>query len=680
MGKIILLDDSLSNKIAAGEVVERPASIVKELVENAIDAGSTVIEIFIEAAGLKSIRIVDNGDGIGAEDVLRAFERHATSKIKNEQDLFRIRTLGFRGEALPSIASVSHLEMRTSTGEGMGTRVVIEGGKILTHEGASLRKGTDITVSNIFFNTPARLKYLKSEATELGTISDVVNRLAISHPEVSFKLVSNEKSLLKTAGNGNLAQVFASIYGLEAARKMVPVHGESLDFTIDGLLGLPEMTRASRSYITILVNGRYIKNFLITKAILDGYHTLLPINRYPYALINIILDPYLVDVNVHPSKMEVRISKEKELMELVMQMIREKMQELSLIPSGIPTIKKEKHLVEQTMMNFHEKNVESVNENLNKRNPQSLKDYSSTDGGFYKENPQSLKPFKSQSQFADRPSQKTIDYLNDQISDDNLIAEKIHHEDAYESNTNMQNRRADNTSEKHDEEQKISTTENAVDVHPAEATIAILNDQANAETASEPKMPKLYAIGQLHGTYILAQNEIGLYIIDQHAAQERMKYEFFKVKLAEVDQSLQDLLIPITLEFPSDKVIKLTEYLHVLSQIGVCLESFGANSYIIRATPVWFPNGAEDSLIEELIEQVIATKKVDIGKIRESAAIMMSCKGSIKANHHLRMEEMQTLLDDLGQTSDPFTCPHGRPVIIQFSQYELEKMFKRVMG
>ncbi|MEH7110113.1 DNA mismatch repair endonuclease MutL, partial [Bacillus sp. JJ1764] len=295
MGKIIQLDDALSNKIAAGEVVERPASVVKELVENSIDAGSTVIEIEVEEAGLAKIRITDNGDGIEEEDVLIAFQRHATSKIKDENDLFRIRTLGFRGEALPSIASVSRLEMSTSTGEGAGNRIVIEGGKVDIFEKAPSRRGTDIVITDLFFNTPARLKYMKTIHTELGNITDVVNRLALSHPEVAFRLIHNERKLLQTNGNGDVRQVLAAIYGMSIAKQLVPISGSSLDYKISGFASMPEVTRASRNYISTMINGRFIKNYSLAKAIQEGYHTLLPIGRFPIVYLNIEMDPLLVD-------------------------------------------------------------------------------------------------------------------------------------------------------------------------------------------------------------------------------------------------------------------------------------------------------------------------------------------------------------------------------------------------
>jgi DNA mismatch repair protein MutL len=613
MRKIIQLDDALANKIAAGEVVERPASVVKELVENAIDAGSTIIEIEIEEAGLAKIRIIDNGDGIEESDVLTAFQRHATSKIKNESDLFRIRTLGFRGEALPSIASVSRLEMKTSTGSEAGTRVVIEGGKLEIHEKSSSRQGTDITVSDLFFNTPARLKYMKTIHTELGNITDVVGRIALSHPEISFRLIHNERKLLHTNGNGDVRQVLAAIYGLSIVKMMVPIHIESLDYKVTGYISLPEVTRASRNYISTMINGRFIKNYSIARAIQDGYHTLLPIGRYPVVLLNVGMDPLLVDVNVHPSKMEVRISKEQELTELITNAIQSNFKTKTLIPSGTIPVKQDRPKSEQTTLILDEKPI-----------------------------------LRSETTF----------------STQNLVKEPL-------SVPFM--------------EQEVPT-EYKTPVREVESDV-VVESQEESETLdevvlsvpSENRVPMLYPIGQMHGTYILAQNEMGLYIIDQHAAQERIKYEYYREKVGQVENELQELLVPLTFEYAANEYMKMVEYQKELEQVGLFFEEFGTNCFIIRSHPQWFPKGMEKEIIEEMIEQLLEMKKVDVKKLREEAAIMMSCKASIKANHHLRTDEIQALLNDLRNSSDPFTCPHGRPIIIHYSTYEMEKMFKRVM-
>lgn len=619
MGKIIQLDDRLSNKIAAGEVVERPASVVKELVENAIDAGSTVIEVEVEEAGLGKIRILDNGDGISEEDVLMAFQRHATSKIKNDDDLFRIRTLGFRGEALPSIASVSRFEMKTSTGE-VGSRVVFEGGVLQVHEAAAARKGTDIIVTDLFFNTPARLKYLKTVHTELGNITDIMNRLALSHPEISFRLIHNDRKLLHTTGNGDVRQVLAAIYGVNIVKKMVPITATSLDYKVTGWIALPEITRASRNYISTMINGRFIKNYPLVKAVQEGYHTLLPIGRYPIVLLSVEMDPILVDVNVHPSKMEVRLSKEQELNQLVTDVIKKVFKSQELIPSGfIQQEKKEKPPSEQTFLEL--------------------------DHVVEKEIPVERAVFKESAKREPIRSEIVKEVIQSPVS--------------------------------------VVKEESLAPIRTESVTVVEIEEEVVAETdllqESKLRVPPFYPIGQMHGTYILAQNEKGLYIIDQHAAQERIKYEYFREKVGDVQSELQELLVPITLEYSTDEALKIMEHQHELERVGVFLEPFGHNSFILRSHPQWLPKGEEKELMEEMIEQLLHMKKVDIHKLREEAAIMMSCKASIKANHHLRQDEIQALLDELRSTSDPFTCPHGRPIIIHYSTYEMEKMFKRVM-
>ncbi|WP_077211601.1 DNA mismatch repair endonuclease MutL [Bacillus dakarensis] len=628
MGKIIQLDDALSNKIAAGEVVERPASVVKELVENAIDAGSTIVEIEVEEAGLSKIRIIDNGDGIAEDDVLMAFNRHATSKIKDDNDLFRIRTLGFRGEALPSIASVSRLEMKSSTGDA-GTKIVIAGGKVETFEKSASRKGTDITVTDLFYNTPARLKYMKTIHTELGNITDIVNRLALSHPEVSIRLVHNERKLLHTNGNGDVRQVLAAIYGFNIVKKMIPIEESSLDFSVRGWIALPEITRASRNYISTMINGRFIKNYPLVKAIQEGYHTLLPIGRYPIVCLNIEMDPLLVDVNVHPSKMEVRFSKEQELNGFISSVIKAAFKTKELIPAGFSHEKKEVPKSEQTML---ELDHISLNDDVKTTAAETTWE-------------------------SDSPADFSAHVVEERVS----LTPVTREED-------------DERSAKRTELLRESVTSPVIrEQAPMNVKIDIVQEERPS------RIPPLYPIGQMHGTYILAQNDKGLYIIDQHAAQERIKYEFFKEKVGQVRKELQEMLVPLTLEYSMDEYVKIVEHREKLEEVGVFLEPFGSTSFIIRSHPQWFPKGEEKETIEEMIEQLLQMKKVDIKKLREEAAIMMSCKGSIKANHYLQSSEIQALLDELRRTSDPFTCPHGRPIIIHYSTYEMEKMFKRVM-
>ncbi|AME05204.1 DNA mismatch repair endonuclease MutL [Bacillus siamensis] len=625
MAKVIQLSDELSNKIAAGEVVERPASVVKELVENAIDANSTVIEIDIEEAGLSSIRVLDNGEGMETDDCKRAFRRHATSKIKDENDLFRVRTLGFRGEALPSIASVSHLEIKTSIGEGAGTHLILQGGNIISEQKSSSRKGTEIIVTNLFFNTPARLKYMKTVHTELGNITDVVNRIALAHPEVSIRLRHQGKNLLQTNGNGDVRHVLAAIYGTAVAKKMIPLHVSSLDFEVKGYIALPEITRASRNYMSSVINGRYIKNFPLVKAVHEGYHTLLPIGRHPITFIEITMDPILVDVNVHPSKLEVRLSKETELHELIRDGIKEVFQKQRLIPSAQLPKKSAPAPVknEQQFITFEESAPE-------RKLPEKMPE-------------PSYSPMKLSSVVKEPASVIEEEFLPKEADDDVLS--------------------------------EISMPEPEAPV----SDIPEPEEEAVSEEIREERVPVMYPIGQMHGTYILAQNENGLYIIDQHAAQERIKYEYFREKVGQVEPEVQDMIVPLTFHYAANEALIIEQHQQELESVGVFLEAFGTNSYIVRCHPAWFPKGEEAELIEEIIQQVLDAKRIDIKKLREEAAIMMSCKGSIKANRHLRNDEIKALLDDLRRTTDPFTCPHGRPIIIHHSTYEMEKMFKRVM-
>ncbi|WP_377864712.1 DNA mismatch repair endonuclease MutL [Bacillus sp. R86525] len=647
MGKIRKLDDQLSNLIAAGEVVERPASVVKELVENSIDANSTSIEIHLEEAGLSKIRIIDNGDGIAEEDCIVAFERHATSKIKDENDLFRIRTLGFRGEALPSIASVSELELITSTGDAPGTHLIIKGGDIIKQEKTASRKGTDITVQNLFFNTPARLKYMKTIHTELGNITDIVYRIAMSHPEVSLKLFHNEKKLLHTSGNGDVRQVLASIYSIQVAKKLIPIEAESLDFTIKGYVTLPEVTRASRNYMSTIVNGRYVRNFVLMKAVQQGYHTLLPVGRYPIGFLSIEMDPMLVDVNVHPAKLEVRFSKEQELLKLIEETLQAAFKKIQLIPdAGVTTKKKEKDESVQEQFKFeHTKPRESSMPNIVLPTGMDEKQEETT---TVKQPAQLWQPPKQEWQ----PPQSLVrEEQSWQPSSKPVIEKTVREEKEWTSN--------DDDFELEELEEEVQEIEEI---------------EMNGND-----LPPLYPIGQMHGTYIFAQNDNGLYMIDQHAAQERINYEYFRDKVGRVTQEVQELLVPYRIDLSLTEFLRVEEQLEELKKVGLFLEQFGHQSFIVRSHPTWFPKGQETEIIDEMMEQVVKLKKVDIKKLREEAAIMMSCKASIKANQYLTNDQIFALLEELRTTTNPYTCPHGRPILVHHSTYELEKMFKRVM-
>lgn len=411
---------------------------------------------------------------------------------------------------------------------------------------------------------------------------------------------------------------------------------------------MPEVTRASRNYISTMINGRFIKNYALVKAILDGYHTLLPIGRFPIALLNIEMDPILVDVNVHPSKMEVRLSKEQELYNLVSETIKSAFKKLSLIPSGYtPSPKLEQVKSEQTTLD-----LDHVVESGKRVLEEAKKEASLLKNTLIRENQE----------------QKNYQDPVEEIVNIEPIEELVYRSDE-------QQEMEDTYIPVIPEDERRPYFESA----KGYTTYTVEQEEEIEIDESASRIPPMYPIGQMHGTYIFAQNEKGLYIIDQHAAQERIKYEYFKEKVGRVENELQDMLVPITLEFSTDQCIRINEYQHELEKVGVYLEEFGYNAYIVRSHPQWFPKGIEQEILEEMIEQLLSMKKVDIKKLREEAAIMMSCKASIKANRHLRNDEIQALLDELRQTTDPFTCPHGRPIIISYSIYEMEKMFKRVM-
>ncbi|PUZ32520.1 DNA mismatch repair endonuclease MutL [Staphylococcus cohnii] len=653
MGKIKELQTSLANKIAAGEVVERPGSVVKELLENAIDAQATEINIEVEQSGVASIRVVDNGTGIEIDDLDLVFHRHATSKLDADDDLFHIRTLGFRGEALASISSVSKVTLKTCTDNQEGQEIYVENGEVLNRKPAKAKRGTDILVESLFYNTPARLKYIKSLYTELGKITDIVNRMAMSHPDIRISLVSDGKTILKTNGSGRTNEVMAEIYGMKIAKDLVYVTGDTSDYHLDAYFAKPEHSRSNKHYISIFINGRYIKNFLLNKAILEGYHTLLMVGRYPICYINIEMDPILVDVNVHPTKLEVRLSKEDQLFELIVTKIREAFKDRILIPQNDMDKMTKKNKVldqfEQQKMDFEkrqqqnnlEQNVEQSSEpNVNNANNASADNSTS---------------------YINQPDNERSGIQESQNDYDDY--KKIQNDLLYDLETTS----SDST------DNEVSTADNILKDNGEE------DIKGRVSASPTRRIPYMEIVGQVHGTYIIAQNENGMFMIDQHAAQERIKYEYFREKIGDVVNESQNLLIPLTFHFSKDELMIINQYKDELDKVGVHLEPFGGHDYIVDSYPVWFPKEEAEEIIKDMIEYVLEHKKVDVRKIREEAAIMMSCKKSIKANHYLKNNEMADLVNQLRDTEDPFTCPHGRPIIINFSNYELECLFKRIV-
>lgn len=616
MSQIKILSEALANQIAAGEVVERPASVIKELVENAIDAGSTKIKVEIEEAGLQKMIITDNGSGIAADDVERAFERHATSKLYTNDELFRIRTLGFRGEALPSIASVSELTIDTAQ-EGLpGKHLYLKGGEVIENTSAASRRGTIIKVEQLFFNTPARLKHIRSLKTEVAHVTNYMNRFALAHPNISFEFINDGYQVLKSVGNGDLRQAIAGVYGVQVAKKMRKIEAESFDYRIGGYSSLPEVTRANNSYITLIVNGRFIRNYALSRAVIAGYGSTLMIGRYPISVIMIDMDPLLLDVNVHPTKQQVRISGEDDLGKLIQKALHETMHQEVRIPDSYneePSRPARRHeeKSEQTSFSFQQKREERP-----------------------------AYPFPKEPVEAGERSA----YVQESA------------EQTFES--------------------PVLTHE--LDTEESALALAETAERKNYNEEAVQTFPELEYIGQLHGTYLLTQNEEGLYFIDQHAAQERIKYEYYKKMLSEEADAMQELLVPIVLEYPSDEVMIISDNLEKLSAAGVVLESFGQNSFIVREHPTWMIAGQEKETIEEMIDFFLERKNLSVGMFREATAIMMSCKRSIKANHRLSDAEAISLIEQLPHCENPYNCPHGRPVLVKLTTRDLEKMFKRI--
>ena len=548
MAIIKIMDEILSNKIAAGEVVERCSSVVKELVENSIDAKATEIKVDLLESGIKEIKVTDNGIGMDKDDAIMSFNRHATSKILDESDLYHIHTLGFRGEALASIASVSNVELITSTG-GVGTHVSIKGGKIINVENSDSRKGTIMCVKNLFYNTPARLKHLKSLYTELSNITDYMNKIALSHPEIRFIVTNDSKELLRTDGSGNLLKCIKNVFGITVAKKMLEVENSNSDYEIKGFISLPEVYRSNRNNIITIVNGRIVRNQELNRAINDSYHSYKPDNYYPIVVLNIIVDTSLVDVNIHPTKMDIKFGNFEELVDLITNTIKDRLKVKTLIP-----------------------HIEEKREIPKKQYEEIKLDF-------------------------DTPTISEPD--QDYVINANIVDDVEIHEDV------------------------------------------VIEDST---------MPIMYPVGLVHGTYIICQNDLGMYIIDQHAAKERINYEIVKEKLNNpVKESIQ-MIFPLTLEYTNSEYIILKENFEFLRNMNFDIDEFGINSVIVKAHPVWLPKGNEDNSIKKVLELVIEKEK------------------------NFNLEKFN---DHLAATKNPFNCPHGRPTIIYYSKSDLEKLFKR---
>lgn len=591
MSKIKVMDEILANKIAAGEVVEKTMNVVKELVENAIDAESDEIKIELIDSGVKEVRVTDNGIGMDREDATLAFSRHATSKLKNLDDLFNIESLGFRGEALPSIASVSNIELKTSNGK-TGTYLTLSGGKDMHVEDSDLQQGTTITVKDLFYNTPVRLKYLKNLYVELANITEYVNKMALSYPNIKFTLINNDKVLLDTDGKGDLRKVIYQIYGADITKKMVEVSGENDDYYIHGYISYPEMTKSNRNSITTLVNGRVIKNNELNKIIIDAYHTYIPKDKFPIIVLNIDVDPILIDINIHPTKMDIKFSKMDTLKDLVFDTVSKELKHLTLIPT-IAT-RSEEALRETTIPLY--------------------------------------KAFKKEEVAPGPTYEETM--LDFSVSENTATTEE-----------------RDNINEEKEE-------------------------QVESQKEESPRIKPMIPRGIVYSTYIIAENEDGMYIIDQHAAAERINYEKVLKSLKEKVIPI-DLLIPIKIELASNEFLIVRNHLDTLKEYGFVAEEFGMNTIIIRSHPNWIPDDIAEECIRKVVDIIISKENFDFDQFVWRMAATMACRMSVKANDYLSYDDQIWLLDTLRSCENPFTCPHGRPTIITYTKYDLEKLFKR---
>ena len=597
MSKIHVMSESLANKIAAGEVIERIASVVKELVENSIDAKAKIINVDLVDCGLKEIKVTDDGVGMDKEDALLSFQRHATSKIRKDDDLFFIQTLGFRGEALASIASVSKVDLKTSQGS-VGTHIVIEGGKLLTNEETDAKKGTCMRVNDLFYNTPARLKYLKSNTTELAGVTSFIERLSLSHPEISFTLTNNDKRIVFTSGSNDLLKTIHELFGYTVSSNMIEVHVSTDDYDVNGYICKPVVLKSNRNYMLTFVNDRMVKNIDINRGINDGYRDFKPDIKYPVCVLKIETDPTLVDVNIHPSKADIKISKIDELVELLTNTIRDTLRKTLLVHDmEINTNVKAPEVIDITKNMAEEKHEYVVTE-----------------------------------------SQLTMDYTKAIVDPE----------------TN----------------------------HGFEQAQLLVEEQSENKAINEDiKRLELNPVGIIMQTFIVAENESGMYLIDQHAAHERINYEMVQKKMREKETYKQKMLIPLTIELSASDYMKVEEHKPDLEELGFTIEEFGVNTIVIKEHPTWLRQGMEDVLIKQIIDMLIEDAvKFDKMKFLKRVAQTTACKMSIRAHEVITLDQARELLKQLVQCENPYNCAHGRPTIIHYSEYELDRMFRRIMN
>ena len=630
MKRINILDEHTSNKIAAGEVVERPSSVVKELMENSIDADAKNITIEIEEGGVSLIRIIDDGYGIHKDDIKKAFLPHATSKIKDVDDIYSIMTLGFRGEALASIASISKVSLKSKMeGEAFGSEIVIEGGEIISLNDIGTNKGTIIEVTDLFYNVPARKKFLKTISREGALIGDIVNRIALSHPEVSIKFYNNGKKVLHSYGTGNLIDVIRTIYGKSISDNLIYFENKEDAISLYGYIGKEEIARGSRNNQSIFVNGRYIKNKTIVAAVENAFKSFATVNKFPFFVLFIDLYPEFVDVNIHPTKAEIKFKEDrgifKKVFDSVHKAFRNEVFEDFYIPEEETKEAEDTKSIEEIKFTINDIPKEDLEEDNKKIIHKDLENLTYEEVRKEEELYESLKGLATS--------------INIKPSYDNTVEKLVIHEDKQE--INISNNKLEST--------KIA------------------------------KFPNLRVIGQFNKMYILAEYEDILYIIDQHAAHEKILFEKYLKNIEEGDIVVQQLLVPILIDLTTDDYCYYDENAEIFLNAGFIIENFGGNTISIKEVPYFLGKLDARNLFMNILDNIKSLGSGKTTEVKYNKIATLACKAAVKANNYLNESEMNKLINDLRYLDDPFHCPHGRPVIIKFTNYDLDKKFRRIV-
>ena len=700
MGKYInILDDLTINKIAAGEVVERPSSVVKELLENAIDSGATQVVVDITDGGKKCIKISDNGSGILSSEVEKCFLRHATSKIKEIDDLYDLYSLGFRGEALASISAVSNIEMITKTKEEViGTKIELSGSKIIKKEPIGTKDGTTITIKDLFFNTPVRAKFLKSTHAETINISDLINKLAIGNPGVRIKYINNKKLMLNTPGDNKLINVIRSIYGKEITDNLIEVDYEDEKIKIYGYIGNNNIYRSNKNLQHIYINKRYVRSKIILDAINESYKSIIPINKFGVCFLNITINPGEIDVNIHPTKLEVKFQDEKDVYIKIRDLIKNKLLNISLIGKYKSYTNNNENYVQNKLNHLGENNLEekvetSSNQNINQnkidfeykteskeQDTLSLKEEPKEYNIDEREDLSSFKSFKealeeNETKDENEDYEKAQNNKFDEVSYtqiDNYNSYQEQEQSDYYSNMGYSDIKTSRNSELDSKLDEISTQGNFLETQDDTLDKIINNSQDSKFRASDFKV-----IGTILNTYIVLEKGTSMYLLDQHAAHEKVLYEEYMTKFKSQSIDMQMLLDPIVIELSSVDMLDVEKNLNLFMKFGFEIEIFGDNHIMVRGVPNIFGTAQSEKFIFQIIDNIGDLESSYDLKMDKIAS--MSCRAAIKANDKIHFDEIHSLLSKMEKCENPYTCPHGRPSMVEISKKEIEKMFKRIM-